>query len=146
MKDRKRKIPVIKPDERIVSKKIPPDLDGFTAPIGWNFSMMDQSPDCPWRCTYKRLSKYRDRLLSFEGKSFQDIEKEAGSSHSWPDTSKLNKKFQEHLARKKIDSEALWQLELDGKARLFGVRVLNVFKVIWLDENHSVYPVKKKHT
>ncbi len=146
MKDRKRKIPVIKPDERIVSREIPPDLDGFTAPIGWNFSMMDTKPSCPWRCTFKLLSKYRDRLLSFEGKSFQEIENEKDSSHSWPDTSNLNTKFQELLAKKKIDAEALWQLELGGKERLFGVRKLNIFKVIWLDQNHSVYRVKKRHT
>lgn len=146
MKNRKRKIPAIKPGERIVSKEIPPDLDGFTAPIGWNFSMMDQSPQCPWQCTFKLLSKFRDRLLAFEGKSFQEIEKESDSSHAWTDTSKLNKKFQELLEQKKIDSEALWQLELGGKERLFGVRVLNIFKVIWLDKDHSVYPVKKKHT
>lgn len=144
--NRERKIPDIKPVERAVSKQHPSNFDGFTSPIGWNFSMMDTDKSCPWQCTFKKLSKFRKKLLSFEGKSFQEIEQENDSSHSWPDTDALSKGFRELLKRRRIDDEALWQLELGGKERLFGVRVLNVFKVIWLDLNHTIYKVKKKNT
>lgn len=143
---RERTIPTLKPGQRQVSKQIPAGIDGFTAPIGWNFSGMETDSGCEWCCTFKRLNKFTKRLLAFEGKSFKDIEAEPGSSHSWSDTSKLHKGLQELIRKRNIDGESLWQLELGGKERLFGVRQHNIFKVMWMDLNHRAYSVPKKHT
>lgn len=141
-----RKVPSLKEGCRKVSKQVPSGLDGFSLPIGWNFSRMETSSGCEWRCTFKRLNKFSKRLLSFEGKSFKDIEAEPGSSHSWPNTEKLHEELQQLIAKWNIDQESLWQLELDGRTRLFGVRHHNIFKVMWLDLNHRAYKVPKKHT
>lgn len=143
---RDRKIPVLPQDKRSVSKQVPTGLDGFRIPMGWNFRHMETAKGCEWKCTFKRLSKFNGRLLSFEGKSFQEIEAGNDSSHPWPDISGLNKDFQAIITAKKIDVESIWQLELTGKSRLFGVREHNIFKVMWLDFNHTACLVKKKNT
>lgn len=145
MKARKA-IPPLARQERSVSNHEPSGLDGFKSPIGWNFRHMETTKGCEWKCTFKRLSKFNDRLLSFEGKSFQEIEAGNDSSHPWPDISGLNKDFQALINAKRIDVESIWQLELAGKSRLFGVREHNIFKVMWLDFNHTACLVKKKHT
>ncbi len=150
-----RLIPRLQPEERKLAKlreekrrtpKNPESPDGFALPIGWNFNKIHQGAPEEWRCTFKKLSKYRKRLLDFEGKSFKEIEAEPGSSHAWEDTTRLDKRFQKLIEELNLDKEALWQLELDGKARLFGVRHHNIFKLIWLDLNHKAYKVAKKHT
>lgn len=120
--------------------------DGFLLPIAWNFRKMQTGPDCGWRCTFRRLSRHVGRLLSFEGKSFMEIEQEAGSSHAWENMGRLNPEFQKILNSLNLENEALWQLELSGRARLFGVREGNIFHVMWLDENHTICPVSKKRT
>jgi len=35
----------------------------------------------------------------------------------------------------------VYECRISGKARLFGHRVNNVFRVIWFDRNHEVYPM-----
>lgn len=144
MKDRT--IPALLNGDRVVSKQVPAGLDGFKMPMGWNFSHMETTKGCEWKCTFKRLTQFQQKLLSFEGKSFQEISDARDSSHSWPDTSRLNKEFQRLIDAKNIDSESIWQLELAGKTRLFGVREHNIFKVMWLDFNHKAYLVEKKNT
>ena len=122
------------------------DVDGFTMPIGWNFGKMDQTKSFEWRCTFKRLSKFKDRLIALEGKSFQQIEKEDKSNHAWEDTSNFNKEFLNAIEGKGVELIDLWQLRLGGDVRLFGTREKNIFIVRWLDMNHTVYKVDKKHT
>lgn len=120
--------------------------EGYLLPIAWNFRRMQTDPGCAWRCTFRKLSRHAGRLLSFEGKSFMEIGQEPGSSHSWEDMGRLNPKFQKILDGMNLENESLWQLELSGRARLFGMREGNIFHVMWLDENHTICPVKLKHT
>lgn len=127
---RDRKVPPLKEETRRVSKQLPIGMDGFVLPIGWNFSVMETNNSCEWCCTFKRLNRFTKRLLAFEGKSFRDIEAERGSSHAWSNTSRLHRGLQELITKRNIDEESLWQLELDGKTRLFGVRQHNIFKVM----------------
>lgn len=35
----------------------------------------------------------------------------------------------------------IWECRVSGKARLFGHRYKNVFKIVWFDRNHQVYPM-----
>jgi hypothetical protein len=42
--------------------------------------------------------------------------------------------------------EELFSLRLSGRERLWGIRERHIFKILWWDPKHEVYPVKKKHT
>lgn len=146
MSNRNKKVPHLAEGKKAIPANAQVEHDGFSWPIAWNFSQMETSSNSAWKCTFKSLTRHRKRLLEFEGKSFQTIDSEQQHSHNWDDTTKLNPKFQQLLKNKKIEQGALWQLDLGGKSRLFGIRDRNIFKVIWLDNNHTIYPVKKKNT
>ena len=76
---------------------------GYDLPLGWNFSLIGTAdPKAPWRCTYCKLAKYRQQLLSFEGKSLKEIAQECNSNHSWGDYSRLHPDACEQLRKLKI--------------------------------------------
>lgn len=107
---------------------------------------MDQDSDLPWSCTFEKLSRYWEKLASFERHSFRDLENMNDSNHNWESYDNMNKDAKEYLEKHKIDSGALWQLRFSNLVRLFGVRDHNIFRILWLDEKHEIYPVGKKHT
>ncbi len=39
------------------------------------------------------------------------------------------------------DVDDLYQLRVGGRKRIWGLKIGNVFKVLWWDPNHSVYPM-----
>ncbi len=44
------------------------------------------------------------------------------------------------------DIDELWRLELTGLQRLWGIRNQSIFRALWWDPQHKIYPTKKKHT
>ena len=44
------------------------------------------------------------------------------------------------------DFETLVSLRLKGKQRVWGIKISNVFKILWWDPNHEVYPSMLKNT
>ena len=42
--------------------------------------------------------------------------------------------------------ETLYQVDITPKHRVWGIKVDDVFCLLWNDEEHKVYPVWKKHT
>ena len=120
--------------------------DGFADPIGWNFSLMDETSGLPWVCTYKKLAKYRQQLLSLEGKSFLELEQDNKSNHCWESYDFFDNRAQEFLKNAKFDIGILWQLRLSSRTRIFGIRNKNIFKILWLDEQHQIYKVSKKNS
>ncbi len=61
--------------------------------------------------------------------------------------SSISRAAQKRLAEIKLDDfDRLVSLRFSGKERLWGIKINNVFKLIWWDPNHEVYPSKLKHT
>ena len=44
------------------------------------------------------------------------------------------------------DIDLLFQLNIQGKERVWGVRLEGIFHLLWWDPDHTVYPVGKKRT
>lgn len=44
------------------------------------------------------------------------------------------------------DTDMLFSLALSGKRRIWGIKDREVFRILWWDPSHEVYPVPKKHT
>lgn len=42
--------------------------------------------------------------------------------------------------------EEIFRFRISGKVRLWGFREGGIFKILWYDRDHKVYPVKKRHT
>jgi hypothetical protein len=89
------------------------------------------------------LNRYLDRLIEFEKTTIKDIVVrgfEYKHSHLMP-ISKISKKALNRLNKLLIEHENRCQLELGKTERLWGFVIHNVFHIIWLDKNHTVYPM-----
>jgi hypothetical protein len=55
---------------------------------------------------------------------------------------------QRELDRRQLDDnlEELWELHKDGPTRLWGIKQGSVFRALWFDPKHEVYPTGKKGT
>lgn len=53
---------------------------------------------------------------------------------------RLEEKFGENIP------ETLYQVDVTSKYRIWGIKIDNVFCLMWKDPFHQVYPVQKKHT
>ncbi len=59
----------------------------------------------------------------------------------------ISKEAQKRLTELKLDDfETLVSLRLTGTQRIWGIKMQNVFKLLWWDPEHKVYPSKLKHT
>lgn len=114
--------------------------DALNKPIGWNFRLMDQAGS--WPCTFRKLTKVRQQLISYENKKYKELFSRRGHSHTMPaDT--LCKAAQKRLEAIGLDgSVLLHQLEIDPPpGRLWGIVEHNIFHLLWLDPRHTVYPM-----
>ena len=53
---------------------------------------------------------------------------------------------QDRLRQLDENEERIFRFRLKGKCRLWGFRSGDLFRVLWYDPEHSVYPVSKRHT
>lgn len=106
--------------------------------IGWNFRLMDAGG--PWPCTFRKLTRYRKRLLAYEGKTVAEA---FNARHCHPVTADmLCPQAQTRLRALDIDG-SIAQLDLGTPARLWGMLHHNVFHLLWLDLAHAVYPMRR---
>lgn len=85
-----------------------------------------------------------DRLRLFENMDWREIERQR-SSHSMPATV-ICKAARDRLEELELEVETLYQLQVAGRARVWGLRLGSAVALLWWDPEHKVYPVEKKHT
>lgn len=112
----------------------------------WRVQRIDFDAPFSWKhMTQENLPQVLSRLQAFEKMTWGEIEKQK-SSHS-TDASRVCKEAREHLEKLGLgDTEHLYQLQVGGAARIWGIRIETTFALLWWDPDHSVYPVEKKHT
>lgn len=122
-----------------------PDDYGKRKPV-WKFSIMDF--DGPFGCgqiTAAKIKEIHRKLCAFETMAWNEIERN-GQSHFMP-PSIISKTAQSRLAEiNQDDADNLFSLRLTGTERIWGIRDRHVYKILWWDPDHKVYPVSKKNT
>jgi len=112
--------------------------------IAWHFECMDTSGS--WPCNINTLQNIQNRLHEYEKLKWSGL---SGSSHPLP-VYKIIPEAQRRLSDLGyVDYESLYQLDIkngNSKQRLWGLRIENIFKILWWDPNHEIYPVKLKYT
>ena len=112
----------------------------------WRFSIMDF--DGPFGCHTLNADKVRTvhkRLSSFESMTWNEIGR-SNDSH-FISVKSIGKDAQNRLAEiEQDDAEQLYSLRITGKERVWGIRDRHIFKLLWWDPEHEVYPVEKKNT
>lgn len=68
----------------------------------------------------------------------------SGNNHHSISVDQLSQKAIGRLTELKLeDIDELFSLRLTGKIRLWGIKDGRVLKLLWYDEDHSVYPVNR---
>jgi hypothetical protein len=114
----------------------------------WQFSSMDFEGPFGWHPSQKIatsiLLEIRTKLAQFESMTWHEIE---GRRHHFQPVDSICKEAQQRLAElKQDDLDGLFSLSLSGPQRVWGIRSGAVFKILWWDPDHQVYPCKLKHT
>jgi hypothetical protein len=85
------------------------------------------------------------KLQDFETMLWSEIEGKQGSH--FVQLSDLSKTAQTRLEEiSENDCDALFSLRISGKERIWGMRDINVLRIMWWDPDHLVCPSPKKHT
>lgn len=108
------------------------DLDG-------PWSLRDASCEAIWK-------EIVPRLHDFESQTWGEVYgKKDGSTHPMP-VVKIEKAAQDRLRELgREDFETLFQLNVRGGIRLWGIRDRAIFYLMWFDPDHTVYIQKKGH-
>ncbi|CAB4583232.1 MAG: hypothetical protein F2534_16630 [Actinobacteria bacterium] len=136
------KQPVVAVDlpPRIKAPRLP-DVGMAKDRMSWRFSQCDH--DGPWQWSWECLSTYIEKLQHFESQPFDQsvgtgtIGAKRIPLDSLCDQAKKRLRKLEH-----DDADALWELRLGGKPRIWGFRVGNVMHCLWFDPEHEVCPSK----
>jgi hypothetical protein len=112
--------------------------------IAWHFECMDVAGS--WPCSLSTLQAIKHRLHEYEKRRWSEL---TGSSHPFP-VEQIIPKAQRRLDELGYgDYGQLYQLDIRSagqKQRLWGLRRENIFKILWWDPNHEIYPVQKRGT
>lgn len=117
--------------------------------ICWRFRHVDH--DGPWgleNVDGQTLRWLCERLAQFESMTVNEIFNngdEPGKDydvHRIPNRTALDRLEEMGLG----DMTKIWRLRLQGKLRLYGFLLDNVFHVVWWDPKHEIWESKKKHT
>ncbi len=149
---RKQKHPKIDPRKKPTLNKRIPDLSDSVnfnrcRPC-WVLETFDV--DGPWgKCNFEKDQFWNDilpKLRGFETQTWGEILYDKKRNHSVL-TSQIAPEAQKRLLEITMDdNDELFRFRLNGEQRLWGIREQNVFKILWWDPRHKVYPSQKKHT
>jgi len=113
----------------------------------WKLSLLDWDGPWGWRdIKANQWQQILQKLGYFETRTWADI-KSDGNNHAvfiqnCPNPETLKRLTEIHLD----DIEELFSLRLSGKERIWGILDNHIFKILWWDPNHEVWPSTKKHT
>ena len=116
MAKQKKVVSSIVPSKRVVD----PPVIRSTQPIAWNFKYVERDDKSFKIAVVDWLRLSRQIIDNFEGKTIPEIERSHKSNHNWQDTSKLSSTFKNILKTKHLEQEEIFQLNLNGKTRIWG--------------------------
>lgn len=99
----------------------------------------------PWGWKDIKYGFFFDELLpkiqNFEKMTWAEI---LGRNNHEVNVWQIGKNAQKRLRELKLDDvERLVSLRLTGPQRVWGIKFKNIFKILWWDPKHKVYPSKK---
>jgi len=114
--------------------------------LSWQIRILDFKGPWGWGdVDAKTLIYIHGKLAQFETMTWAEVNHPNTGCH-YIKIKDLCSNAQKRLTEIKITEEELFSLRLSGKERLWGIRERHIFKILWWDPKHEVYPVDKKHT
>ena len=116
--------------------------------LSWQIRLLDFDGPWGWGDMDAKTLKYvHGKLAQFESMTWAEVNHPNTGCHPIKVRDLCNE-ARKRLAEIKVIEfeEELFSLRLSGKERLWGIREHHLFKILWWDPRHDVYPVSKKHT
>ena len=108
------------------------DADGPWGTIGLNEGVL--------------LEMIFDKMKSYESMTWGNIDQNRKLNH-YIYTSKLIREARNRLEELKLDDyDKLFSFRLGGTERIWGIREGAIFRFLWWDPEHKIYPYELKHT
>ncbi len=128
------------------TEKIPRQTESYRdhTKVLWSFSIYDSAIVFP-KANIPNLefSSIANQLKNIETRTWQDIDNSRDRDHPI-EVSRLAKFAQARL--KEIfqdDIDELWSIHTNGVNRIWGIRDRSLFKLLWIDSKHEVYPTRR---
>jgi hypothetical protein len=103
----------------------------------WRFGHRDEAG--PWGWTWDGFHDHFDKLMDMEAKNWPEFTHTGTVGAKRIPLDHLCDQVQTRLLRLQFDdADALWELRVGGKPRLWGVRIENCFHFLWWDPQHTV--------
>ena len=118
----------------------------------WAFSRCDME-HVKWSITnHDFINEIFQKLINFERMTWQEIQSASGGKRDGNGTNshfvnvaELSKEARDRLTELKLyDIDQLFSLRLAAKIRLYGILENGVFYILWYDQEHEIYEIKKK--
>jgi len=133
----------VKPHPRKQARSEPPG----PRTVQWSFAIYD--PDIQWGtddCANEPFRNIATRLKQYESMSWSAIERNRKRDHSVA-LDRLSKRARHRLQEiRQDDVDALWRFRFSGEQRFWGIRVGEVFRILWWDPEHEVSPSHLRST
>lgn len=123
-----------------------PDSDFNKEHPRWSFRCVDWDGPFGWSAISRENAEELVKCLSsYEGMTWTEIMQRQSCGSISQDV--LSKDARDRL--KRIGRETtpdLFKLQITGRRRVWGVKEATMFRFLWWDPDHQVYPVPKAHT
>lgn len=108
--------------------------------FSWRMNTVDLDGKWAWgKIPNYSIPQFTEKFKQFESMTLQQLE-DAGS-HSMP-KDKICKEARERLAEIELDDiDELFSFRMAKRVRVWAIRDGSVFKLIWFDPHHTVYPM-----
>lgn len=119
------------------------------APV-WAFNLLDRNhPKWGLSNIDNLYSHIIEKLISYEGMTWDEIIKASGgrshgNNNHFEDISSLSPAAQKRWRELNLEQyDRIFSLRLAGKHRLYGILLNGIFRIIWSDQCHEIYPLDK---
>lgn len=147
-----------KPTHNInIQTKKQPQIDNSISPdninekrLVWKLCHIDF--DGPWNWfnlnNRKKIQEVIKKMKNFETMLWGELKRARRNSpcHPIPRENLCSKAKQRLIDLKLDDIDDLYELVMNGKNRIWGIKQAEIICLLWWDPDHSVYPVKKRNT
>lgn len=131
---------------KVTREREEPDDISRKTPV-WRIGQFDLNG--PWGKSIVDLETVWDeiflKLQNFESMTWGEIEQDRKRNHP-VSVDKFIVEARRRLEQLQIDQDELFRFRFTGKQRLWGIRSLNVFTILWWDPDHKISPSPKRHT
>lgn len=109
----------------------------------------DSSGEVRWDLSARESLGLLRFLEELSRKTWGECETELAGPHKrnhYHHVADLVPSARERLRRLGFEEEQIFRFRLSSTCRLWGFRTGDVFRIVWYDPDHRVYPVAKRHT